>query len=123
VAFTEGSELVVHPKVGQRLTHHGDDDRPRHYLVCRQPAGAAFDITGASIQVKLIDRRARGATQTAAGTISSASDGEFYFGLTAANGVAMRPPSTWDVHTRLTSGSTELTSRNAVPLDHKQSGT
>ena len=123
MAFTEGSELLVFPKVGQRLTHHGDDDRPRHYCICRQPGGAAFDITGASVQVKLIDRKARGATLTAAGTISDAPAGEFYFGLTAADGAAMRPPSEWSMRTRLTSSATELTSANEVVLEHKRLGT
>jgi hypothetical protein len=118
VAFDNASELHVHPKVGQFLAHHGNDSYPWHYCVCRQPGGAAFDITGATVLVTLQQVERRAADVSMYGTMYSAAAGEFYFQVSAVNATEMRPPGTWKAGVKLTSGSDEVTQTNEMLLYH-----
>lgn len=118
MAFNDASELHVHPKVGQYLTHHGVDSLPYHYCVCRQPGGAAFDITGAIIAMTLQNVQKRAEDVTMYGDIYSASAGEFYFQISAVQAAEMRPPGTWKATTELTSGTDVVTQTNELLLYH-----
>jgi len=116
MAFTEDSELHVFPASGQAWYHHDDDTHPQHQGICRQPGGAAFDITGATITVTLTDVKARADTVDLTGTVVSAAAGTFYFTLTAEQGAALRAPGTFEVEVKLNASGKIITSTNRVQL-------